>query len=207
MDERDWLSPHETGADPITNMIEPDLPLEIKPDRHSATGRPLVDLSSYITTHMRWQREFDAARARLCKQAARNPRMDAQVDPGSTDISGSCDEPANVSLPRYVCVADFEHSRDVMLRQSTPDIHAIQLATFVAAMREQGFRGRSLDRVKQGAARMLDAFRADGGEPPLPRAFVPQAVSTRTWQAKQRRARLQQREVERALALPAIPER
>lgn len=41
MDEREWLSLHETGTDPVTNVIEPDLSLEIKPDRHSATGRPL----------------------------------------------------------------------------------------------------------------------------------------------------------------------
>ncbi|WP_158683387.1 hypothetical protein [Burkholderia sp. BE12] len=207
MDEREWLSLHETGADPVTNVIELDLSLEIGSDRHSATGRPLVDLSSYITTHMRRQREFDAVRDRLRKQATRNPRMDAQVDPGSTGISGICDEPATMPPPRSASVADAEHSRDVALRQSMSDAHAIQLAVIVATMREQEFGDRSIDCGKQRATRMLDAFRADGIELARPGVFESQAPSTQTRQAQQRKARLQQREIEQTRAVPAARER
>ncbi|KWO47956.1 hypothetical protein WT97_07800 [Burkholderia sp. MSMB1459WGS] len=119
----------------------------------------------------------------------------------------SAPESATAAPPRGVSTVHPEKPEDATMRQSTSDAHVMQLAAIVAAMREQGFSDRSIERVKQRATRMLDVFRAEGVELSRPRVFDRKAPSTRMGQTEQRQAHLRQREIEHAVAVPAAPER
>ncbi|MDF3080690.1 LPD7 domain-containing protein [Burkholderia sola] len=77
----------------------------------------------------------------------------------------------------------------------------IQLAVIVAAMREQGFSDRSVNRVKRRAVRMLDALHAEGVELPRPRVFDPTAPSARTEKDEPQQSSAPSREINHAPAM------
>lgn len=77
----------------------------------------------------------------------------------------------------------------------------IQLAVIVAAMREQGFSDRSVDRVKRRAVRMLDALHAEGVELPRPRVFDPTAPSARAEKDEPQQSSAPSREINHAPAM------
>lgn len=83
----------------------------------------------------------------------------------------------------------------------------LHLAVLTAAMREQGFGERSISRVQQRAARMLDAFEKEGIPVPTPKIFDPKAPSSRDRRTRAAVERSPAREIERAPAEPTIPAR
>jgi hypothetical protein len=74
-------------------------------------------------------------------------------------------------------------------------------------MRAQGFSERSISRVQQQAARMLDAFNQEGIPVPFPKVFDAKAPSGRDRRMRARTDRAAGRELERAPAERSVPSR
>lgn len=87
----------------------------------------------------------------------------------------------------------------------SPAERAVQMAVLTAAMRQQGFSERSIARVQQRAQRLLTAFESEGVTVPRPRAFDPEAPSTRSRRTRTAAERVPTREVERGPSEPAPP--
>ena len=73
---------------------------------------------------------------------------------------------AAISAPGSVRDESPARPVDASVRHAKWEDDGIHLAVIVAAMREQGFSDRSVDRVKRRAVRMLDALHAEGVELP-----------------------------------------
>ena len=85
------------------------------------------------------------------------------------------------------------------------DDRVLHLAVLTAAMREQGFSERSISRVQQHAARMLDAFGKEDIAVPPPKVFDAKAPSGRDRRTRAAAERAPAREVERAPVEPSMP--
>lgn len=88
---------------------------------------------------------------------------------------------------------------------ASPGERAVQMAVLTVAMRQQGFSERSIARVQQRAQRLMTAFEVEGVTVPRPRAFDPEAPSTRSRRARTAAERVPTREVERGPSEPAPP--
>lgn len=91
--------------------------------------------------------------------------------------------------------------------QRGDDERGLHLAVLTAAMREQGFSERSISRVQQRAARILDAFGKEDIPLPPPKVFDANAPSGRDRRMRVAAERAPAREVERAPAGPSMPAR
>ncbi|MFM0503150.1 MULTISPECIES: LPD7 domain-containing protein [Paraburkholderia] len=91
--------------------------------------------------------------------------------------------------------------------QRGDDQRVLHLAVLTAAMREQGFSERSISRVQQHAARMLDAFGKEDIPVPPPKVFDAKAPSGRDRRMRASAERALAPEVERAPAEPSMPAR
>lgn len=133
------------------------------------------------------------------REAARSTPQPARPDPDSAP-------PVDRSVPPAV-----EHA--LQRRSSTPSKpvpdgeQMMHLAVLTAAMREQGFSERSISRVQQRAARMLDSFGKEGIPVPVPKVFDPKAPSGRDRRARAVPERAPTREIDRTPAEPSMPSR
>ncbi|HHV7522613.1 TPA: LPD7 domain-containing protein [Burkholderia orbicola] len=114
---------------------------------------------------------------------------------------------ATIATPRGARDESPDRPVGASVRHSRSLDDGIQLAVIVAAMREQGFSDRSVDRVKRRAVRMLDALHAEGVELPRPRVFDPAAPSARAERGEHRRSSAPSREINHAPAMQLPGER
>ncbi|ODN65026.1 hypothetical protein BA763_02300 [Burkholderia cenocepacia] len=114
---------------------------------------------------------------------------------------------AAISAPGSVRDESPARPVDASVRHAKWEDDGIHLAVIVAAMREQGFSDRSVDRVKRRAVRMLDALHAEGVELPRPRVFDPAAPSARAEKVEHRQSSAPSREIDQAPAMPLPGER
>ncbi|WP_175240716.1 MULTISPECIES: LPD7 domain-containing protein [Burkholderia cepacia complex] len=114
---------------------------------------------------------------------------------------------AAISAPGSVRDESPARPVDASVRHAKWEDDGIHLAVIVAAMREQGFSDRSVDRVKRRAVRMLDALHAEGVELPRPRVFDPAAPSARAEKVEHQQSSAPSREIDQAPAMPLPGER
>ncbi|WP_035546124.1 LPD7 domain-containing protein [Burkholderia sp. 9120] len=128
-------------------------------------------------------------------------RAASQATSRAETPSGDAAQPYAGERPQPVAEPVPQRGRGA---QRGDDERVLHLAVLTAAMREQGFSERSISRVQQHAARLLDAFGKEDIPVPPPKVFDAKVPSGRDRRMRAAAERAHAREVERAPAEPSM---